>query len=126
MGREALGASRRAGAHSGGAQKVGRAPVEAAVDDEQAEEHGGDGISYSTLKNLDAALEDDAQLTNRSAEDLRWKARNMKVTLLVGLGSQESLPPNWEFVMLDKKAMDKLRQKGVAYTQDRQRGVMYA
>ncbi|KAK4493855.1 hypothetical protein PRZ48_015040 [Zasmidium cellare] len=89
------------------------------------EEHGGDGISYSTLKNLDAALEDDAKLELRSAEDLRFKARNMKVTLLVGLGGQENLPANWEYVMLDKKAIDKLRQKGVPYTQDRQRDRMY-
>ncbi|KAF2167230.1 hypothetical protein M409DRAFT_66248 [Zasmidium cellare ATCC 36951] len=93
---------------------------------ELIEKHGGDGVSYANLKNLDAALKDDAKLTSRSAEDLRWKARNMKVTLLLGFGSQEQLPANWEWVMLDKKAMDKLRSRGVAYTQDRQRGVMYA
>lgn len=85
------------------------------------EEHGGDGISYSTLKGLDEAREEDAQLTHRSAEDLRFKARNMKVTLLMGVGGQENLPKNWEYVMLDKKAMDKLKQKGIPYEQEQQR-----
>lgn len=45
------------------------------------EEYGGDGISYAVLKKFDTENLG-ARLARRSAEDLRFKARNMKVTLL--------------------------------------------
>ena len=32
------------------------------------------------------------------------------------------LPENWEHVVLDKKAIDKLRDRGIRYHQDRIRG----
>lgn len=41
-------------------------------------QHGDDGISYSGLK----ALDNERKLARRTAEDLRFKARNMKVTML--------------------------------------------
>ena len=46
------------------------------------EEEGADGISYSKLKSYDAMRPDGARLANRSAEDMRFKARNMKETFL--------------------------------------------
>jgi hypothetical protein len=46
------------------------------------EEEGSDGISYSKLKSYDAMRPDGARLANRSAEDMRFKARNMKETFL--------------------------------------------
>jgi hypothetical protein len=45
------------------------------------EQEGGDGISYAKLKALDEQREV-PQLAKRSAEDLRFKARNMKETFL--------------------------------------------
>ena len=45
------------------------------------EQEGEEGISYATLKALDAES-DDPKLTRRNAEDLRFKARNMKETFL--------------------------------------------
>lgn len=45
------------------------------------EQHGAEGVSYSALKALDKDSED-PKLDRRSAEDLRFKARNMKLTLL--------------------------------------------
>lgn len=44
-------------------------------------EHGTEGVSYSALKAIDRDS-GDAKLDRRSAEDLRFKARNMKLTLL--------------------------------------------
>lgn len=41
-----------------------------------------DGISYSKLKTLDASRHEGAELGKRSAEDFRFKARNMKETFL--------------------------------------------
>ena len=46
------------------------------------EEHGGEGVSYSALKKIDEAMHEDGKLGRRSAEDMRFKARNMKVTML--------------------------------------------
>lgn len=45
------------------------------------EQHGAEGVSYSALKALDRDSGDE-RLHRRSAEDLRFKARNMKLTLL--------------------------------------------
>ncbi|KAK4547692.1 hypothetical protein LTR36_000649 [Oleoguttula mirabilis] len=80
-------------------------------------EHGGDGISYAALKKHDD--HEGPVLARRSAEDMRFKARNMKLTFLMG---QVRLPENWEHVVLDKKAMDKLAARGINYYQDRIRG----
>ncbi|KAK5128318.1 hypothetical protein LTR85_002985 [Meristemomyces frigidus] len=80
-------------------------------------EHGGEGVSYAALKKHDDY--EGLILGRRSAEDLRFKARNMKQTFLLG---QVRLPQNWEHVVLDKKAMDKLRDRGINYYQDRIRG----
>lgn len=91
---------------------------------ELIEEHGGEGVSYAVLKNIDAARQEQAMLTHRSPEDLRFKARNMKVTMLLGL-SRDGLPMNWEHIVLDKKAIEKVRSRGVNYVQERQRGLLF-
>ncbi|KAI5356893.1 hypothetical protein Slin15195_G089920 [Septoria linicola] len=87
-------------------------------------EHVGDdeSISYSSLKAIDRSLEEngEAMLSIRSAEDIRFKARNMKLTLLL---ADRKLPKNWDKVMLDKKAQDKLRSRGIIYEQPRVRAV---
>ena len=46
------------------------------------EEEGGDGISYAKLKSIDNMRGPEARLAKRSAEDMRFKARNMKETYL--------------------------------------------
>lgn len=85
------------------------------------EQHGTEGVSYSALKAIDR--EGDNVLARRSAEDLRFKARNMKLTLLKGNRGQRGLPANWEHVKLDKKAMDQLASLNIPYEQERSRGV---
>lgn len=45
------------------------------------EQHGTEGVSYSALKAIDRDSGDE-RLHRRSAEDMRFKARNMKLTLL--------------------------------------------
>jgi hypothetical protein len=40
------------------------------------------GVSWSELKSHDVARGDDQQLARRSAEDMRFKARNMKLTMM--------------------------------------------
>ena len=79
-----------------------------------------DSISYSKLKAVDNELQttDEAKLTMRTAEDIRFKARNMKLTLLL---ADRKLPRNWEKVILDKKAITKLHSRGIDYTQERVR-----
>ncbi|KAK5133417.1 hypothetical protein LTR08_007756 [Meristemomyces frigidus] len=85
------------------------------------EDHGGEGVSYAMLKKWDA--EEDSVLARRSAEDLRFKARNMKLTYLLG---RAELPDHFEHVILDKKAMDKLRARNIPYVQQRVRGAVDA
>ena len=46
------------------------------------EQECSDGISYSKLKNLDNVRPDGPKLAQRSAEDIRFKARNMKETFM--------------------------------------------
>lgn len=46
------------------------------------EQHGDDGISYALIKEFDDS-DADPKLKARSAEDIRFKARNMKATLLL-------------------------------------------
>jgi hypothetical protein len=45
--------------------------------------HCSEGISWSALKSLDTQRGDTAQLSTRSAEDMRFKARNMRVTMML-------------------------------------------
>ena len=81
---------------------------------ELIENHCDDGISYASLKAIDNELipTGEARLTKRSAEDLRFKSRNMKTTMLLA-GAQ--LPRNWDKVVLDKKAVERLHDRGVEY-----------
>ncbi|EME41361.1 hypothetical protein DOTSEDRAFT_73698 [Dothistroma septosporum NZE10] len=93
------------------------------TDDEEAhlinliEQHGADGISYALIKEIDDS-DDDPKLRARSAEDIRFKARNMKATLLL---SGCALPDNWDKVVLDKKSIDKLHARNIEYHQERLR-----
>lgn len=77
-----------------------------------------ESISYSSLKAIDRSLEEtgEAKLMQRSAEDIRFKARNMKLTLLL---ADRRLPRNWDKVVLDRKAIAKLHSRGIAYHQMR-------
>ncbi|KAK4570308.1 hypothetical protein LTR86_002388 [Recurvomyces mirabilis] len=77
------------------------------------ENYGADGISYAILKKQDQQDEDN--LARRSAEDMRFKARNMKVTFLQ---AQVPLPDNWEYVVLQRRQIDQLNQRGIEYQQD--------
>ncbi|TKA81393.1 hypothetical protein B0A55_02060 [Friedmanniomyces simplex] len=82
------------------------------------ERHGGNGISYASLKRQD---EDEGDvLGRRSAEDMRFKARNMKFTMM---GARVPLPENWECVVLDRKAIMKLRERSFQYEQERIRQI---
>lgn len=40
----------------------------------------------------------------------------------VDLSAQVPLPQNWEHVILDKKAIEKLHERGIEYHQERVRG----
>ncbi|EMC92976.1 hypothetical protein BAUCODRAFT_27281 [Baudoinia panamericana UAMH 10762] len=77
------------------------------------ENYGGNGVSYAALKKLDQT--NDNVLSARSAEDLRFKARNMKQTFILG---GADLPENWDQVVLDRKAILKLEERGFSYTQE--------
>ncbi|KXS94813.1 hypothetical protein AC578_6436 [Pseudocercospora eumusae] len=77
---------------------------------ELIENYCDDGISYASLKAIDNSAE--KRLTHRSAEDLRFKSRNMKTTILLA-GAQ--LPRNWDKVVLDKKAVERLHARGIEY-----------
>ncbi|KAI7082210.1 hypothetical protein KC356_g8559 [Hortaea werneckii] len=81
--------------------------------------HGGEGVSYAALKKWDAE-ENGGQgiLWRRSAEDIRFKARNMKQTFILG---RVHLPENWEHIVLDKKAIEKIHSRGINYQQARMR-----
>jgi len=83
------------------------------------EEEGGDGISYAKLKSIDNMRGPDARLAKRSAEDMRFKARNMKETYLKG---RSIMPNNFNYIVLDKKAINKLHSLGIDYRQERIRG----
>ncbi|KAK5108968.1 hypothetical protein LTR62_007683 [Meristemomyces frigidus] len=76
------------------------------------EEHGSEGVSYATLKAKDA--QEGGLLHGRGAEDMRFKARNMKVTWLL---AQLPLPDNWDYVVLNRQAIDQLRRRGIEYDQ---------
>ena len=70
------------------------------------------GNGYATLKAEDSKHRD--FLHDRSAEDLRHKARNMKFDYLK---AGVTLPPGFDAVLLDKKFKDKLAAMGRSYTQ---------
>ena len=72
--------------------------------------------AYATLKADD--LKHRADLRDRSAEDLRHKARNMKFDYLK---AGVTLPPGFESVLLDKKFQDKLTAMGREYVQAQMR-----
>ncbi|WPG99321.1 Hypothetical protein R9X50_00213400 [Acrodontium crateriforme] len=80
---------------------------------ELIEEHCSQGISYAALKKIDQES-GDPKLPYRNAEDMRFKARNMKVTMLL---ARTGLPTNWEAVILDKKGKEKLANRGIEYHQ---------
>ncbi|KAK6435700.1 hypothetical protein LTR95_008112 [Oleoguttula sp. CCFEE 5521] len=82
------------------------------------ETNDGDGISWAALKARDR--EDDNILGRRTAEDLRFKARNMKVELVL---SEIEIHENWRSVVLGKKEIEKLSSRGIPYYQDRIRAV---
>ncbi|KAF2863810.1 hypothetical protein K470DRAFT_254698 [Piedraia hortae CBS 480.64] len=75
-------------------------------------------LSYAQLKRYDNA--NGAALSLRTPEDIRFKARNMKLTLLLG---NVELPEGWNRVILDKKAILKLQEQGIPYEQRRIRRV---
>ncbi|CAK3917215.1 uncharacterized protein RCC_02219 [Lecanosticta acicola] len=110
---------------------VDRAPqrrTEWSEDEENAlieliEEHGEGGISYAGLKTIDNDLPpDERRLSRRTAEDMRFKARNMKVVMLQADGR---LPENFVHVVLGKKEIEKVRSRGIAYEQERIRGLRF-
>lgn len=83
-------------------------------------ENGDEGISYAALKRLDQ--NSDNILSRRSAEDMRFKARNMKLTFLRSRGAVP-LPENFDKIALDRKAIEQLRGLGIPYEQDPIRSV---
>nr|POE50688.1 hypothetical protein CFP56_16203 [Quercus suber] len=105
-------------------------------------DHGTGGIQYALLKTVDASAGQDARLGRRNAEQLRFKARNMKQTFLRSAvscliisdvyvltcfhRSREALPRNFEHIVLDKKAIDDLQARGIPYEQDRIRAATEA
>ncbi|KAK0316346.1 hypothetical protein LTR01_000093 [Friedmanniomyces endolithicus] len=74
------------------------------------EEHCANGIRYADLKTLEAA--EGNVLGRRSAEDMRFKARNMKLNILL---ARTALPENFDYVKLDRKMIEKLQERGVGY-----------
>ncbi|KAL9056109.1 MAG: hypothetical protein Q9162_003172 [Coniocarpon cinnabarinum] len=74
------------------------------------------GTAYASLKGDDAKHRD--FLHDRSAEDLRHKARNMKFDYLK---AGVTLPEGFEQVLLDKKFQEKLAAMGREYSQEQRR-----
>ncbi|KAF2487798.1 hypothetical protein BDY17DRAFT_289707 [Neohortaea acidophila] len=82
-------------------------------------DYGETKIAYAELKSHDSNRTGGPLLGRRSAEDMRFKARNMKQMYLKG---RQALPPGFDNIVLDKKAIDKLHSMGIPYEQDRIRG----
>ncbi|KAF4552304.1 Hypothetical protein D9617_10g072850 [Elsinoe fawcettii] len=77
------------------------------------------GTGWSEIKKVDASRGN--VMKDRSPEDIRFRARNVKVTILQGPGL-DALPPGFEDVPLGKKEIDKLPDHIKAvYVQQRQR-----
>lgn len=79
-----------------------------------------DNLHYAAMKRKDETDEGLRALEGRTAEDIRFRARNMKVNFLL---SRHDLHPNWMKVQLAKKEIDKLHSRGISYMQVGQRGV---
>ncbi|KAK3651282.1 hypothetical protein LTR56_005739 [Elasticomyces elasticus] len=82
------------------------------------ERHGGDGVSYSTLKRYDES--ENNVLEHRSAEDMRFKARNMKYDMIC---ARVPMPDHWDKVLLDRKLMIKVQSRGITYEQNQVRQI---
>jgi hypothetical protein len=79
-----------------------------------------DNLHYAAMKRKDETDEGLKALDGRTAEDIRFRARNMKVNFLL---SRHDLHPNWTKVQLAKKEIDKLHSRGIPYMQTGLRGV---
>ncbi|KAM0720722.1 hypothetical protein Q7P37_004859 [Cladosporium fusiforme] len=78
-----------------------------------------DSLHYVAMKRLDDSEEGMKALGKRTSEDLRFRARNVKVNLLLG---RSDINDNWKKVQLGKKEIDKLHSRGVPYVQAGLRG----
>ena len=78
-----------------------------------------DNLHYAAMKRKDESDEGHKALDGRTAEDIRFRARNMKVNFLL---SRHDLHPNWSKVQLAKKEIDKLHSRGIPYMQAGVRG----
>ena len=79
-----------------------------------------DNLHYAAMKRKDTTDEGLHALNGRTAEDIRFRARNMKVNFL--LSRSLDIHPNWNKVQLAKKEIDKLHARGVPYSQTGMRG----
>ena len=79
-----------------------------------------DNLHYAAMKRKDTTDEGLHALQGRTAEDIRFRARNMKVNFL--LSRSPDIHPNWSKVQLAKKEIDKLHARGVPYAQAGLRG----
>lgn len=79
-----------------------------------------DNLHYAAMKRKDTTEEGLHALNGRTAEDIRFRARNMKVNFL--LSRSQDIHPNWAKVQLAKKEIDKLHARGVPYSQAGLRG----
>jgi hypothetical protein len=79
-----------------------------------------DNLHYAAMKRKDEAEGGHQALQGRTAEDIRFRARNMKVNFLL---SRFEMHPNWMKVQLAKKEIDKLNSRGVLYNQAAVRAV---
>jgi hypothetical protein len=79
-----------------------------------------DNLHYAAMKRKDTTEEGLHALNGRTAEDIRFRARNMKVNFL--LSRSQDIHPNWTKVQLAKKEIDKLHARGVPYAQAGLRG----
>ncbi|KAH0362814.1 hypothetical protein KCU65_g7815, partial [Aureobasidium melanogenum] len=80
------------------------------------------GPSWSMIKRIDEARGNSQVLEHRSAEDMRFKARDMKVLYLV---AKRQLPENLDMVALGKKEIEKLKKNKIHYEQEPQRSRAY-
>ncbi|KAH0385502.1 hypothetical protein KCU92_g3440, partial [Aureobasidium melanogenum] len=80
------------------------------------------GPSWSMIKRIDQARGNSQLLAHRSAEDMRFKARDMKVLYLI---AQRELPENLDLVALAKKEIEKLKKNKISYEQEPQRSRAY-
>jgi hypothetical protein len=79
-----------------------------------------DNLHYAAMKRKDETDGGHQALQGRTAEDIRFRARNMKVNFLL---SRSDLHPNWMKVQLAKKEIEKLHSRGILYNQAGVRGV---